>query len=242
MADEYICQWAGYCSLHSSDKVWAAAVVQESGDRGVLLWCWGSRDGALTGRYMLFASVSEATSAYWTKVREKQGQHDKYRQIAWQLHGIRAELAALRRQARTALFGPLVHAISMSRFKLEPSYVYTVGLTATYRHPELILLNWSPVYAHQILKAVIEAIKEKGKLTDGAQVSGVPGLHTVQISRVSEEKYLEFFPVALHYHRGLASASDHLGQVGNNIPFEMLALVMPDNEAITRGMRIMIAR
>jgi hypothetical protein len=46
-------------------------------------------------------------------------------------------------------------------------YMYTTGLTATYRHPELVIAGLPPEAAHGVLIAAVERIEEDGPLEGG---------------------------------------------------------------------------
>ena len=53
----------------------------------------------------------------------------------------------------------------------KPSYAYTIGVSETYRHPELIVLGLATASAEQILGAVVEKIKGGEILANGDVVS-----------------------------------------------------------------------
>jgi len=55
----------------------------------------------------------------------------------------------------------------------DPPFVYTVGLTETYKHPELIITGFPPNAMIEILEAAVDKLKESRGAFEGALVPGV---------------------------------------------------------------------
>jgi hypothetical protein len=95
----------------------------------------------------------------------------------------------------------------------EAPFAYTVGLTHTYGHPELVLVGrWQ--YAHGILGAAVELVHEGTRLAPGDESDDVLEGYPVRFGAVADDRRRELLTHAdwLYGHR----------------PFAALQVILPD--------------
>jgi hypothetical protein len=95
----------------------------------------------------------------------------------------------------------------------DAAFAYTVGLTHTYGHPELVLVGrWQ--HAHGILGAAVDLVHEGARLAVGDESDEVLEGYPVRFGAVSEERRLELLTYAVWLSGGR--------------PFAALQVILPD--------------
>lgn len=107
-----------HCLVGGSDKVWAAAVIEEVDGSALMISCWGARGGPLTPGKTPFASVEQATKVFNSKSKEKAGKN--YQPIDCTLYGISAALAKLHPAVLSALASADLAAASVTATAATP--------------------------------------------------------------------------------------------------------------------------
>ena len=95
----------------------------------------------------------------------------------------------------------------------QASFAYTVGLTYTYGHPELVLVGrWQ--YAHGILGAAVELVHEGARLAPGDESDEVLEGYPVRFGAVADDRRRELLT--------------HAGWLYGDRPFAALQVILPD--------------
>jgi hypothetical protein len=95
----------------------------------------------------------------------------------------------------------------------DPPFAYTVGLTHTYGHPELVLVGrWQ--YAHGILGAAVELVHEGARLAPGDESDEVLEGYPVRFGAVADDRRRELLT--------------HAGWLYGDRPFAALQVILPD--------------
>jgi hypothetical protein len=104
---------------------------------------------------------------------------------------------------------------SVFKDEASPAYAYTVGLTETYKHPEIIVFGLPANRAHAFLHHAIDEIEQSGRLEPLKRNSMFAvGLDVMLLDRVTQrEKYM-------------LAAVERYGANG----FSAMQLVWPDTE------------
>lgn len=95
----------------------------------------------------------------------------------------------------------------------EPPFAYTVGLTKTFQHPELIVVGQKRELMHFMLNECAYRVKDGLRLTPGMLLDGVIEGFAVEV-RALDPKLLSFLGYARWFYEGR--------------PFEALQVVWPD--------------
>lgn len=77
------------------------------------------------------------------------------------------------------------HATGVLDAAGQPGYMYTTGLTATFRHPELVIVGLPPDAAVGVLAAAAGRIEEDGPLTPGGEYDRIADGFTVRVRDVA---------------------------------------------------------
>ena len=77
------------------------------------------------------------------------------------------------------------HATGVLAAPGRPGYIYTTGLTATYRHPELVIAGLPPEAAHGVLVAAVERIEEDGPLEAGGEYDRIAEGFLVRVRAIA---------------------------------------------------------
>ena len=119
-------------------------------------------------------------------------------------------------------FGWAIENIEEGEAENEPGFAYTIGLTKTLGHPELLIFDIAPETATAILNECGERIKSGETFEDGQQDSEV----------------LERYDVRFHEVRDPTSLKDHVGYAlwyYGDTPFRLLQIVWPDKNGLFPG-------
>jgi len=86
-----------------------------------------------------------------------------------------------------------------------PTFTYTVGLTETDAHPELLVVGLPPRLAHSLIENVVDLIRDGRSICDGAQLDGIIMGHPVLIQGVDLNDCCLHFGVSdAHYDAEVA--------------------------------------
>lgn len=118
-----------------SDKVWAAAVVEEADGTGVMLSCWGRRGASLQIGIKKLANLAAAQKLFGSKKREKLG--EGYDEIDPNLYGIGSTLNSLHPAVSTASIGPSAPATQAASVEA----AYLIGRQA----PRIVVSHVTPI-------------------------------------------------------------------------------------------------
>ena len=95
----------------------------------------------------------------------------------------------------------------------EAPYAYTVGLTHSYAHPELVLVGrWQ--HAHGILGAAVEVVHEGARLAPGDESDDVLEGYPVRFGAVSDARRADLL--------------SHAARLYRQRPFRALQVILPD--------------
>lgn len=106
------------------------------------------------------------------------------------------------------------HGWSVINVKDSPAFSYTVGLTETLGHAELLMFGLDPEIMRALLNNAGRRIRAKGRIAPYSLVSEVVADHPCYS-----------LPVDLNVHRGLSNIATALYGRGN---YELMQLVWPD--------------
>lgn len=80
-----------------------------------------------------------------------------------------------------------------------PSFAYSVGLTETFNHPEIICFGLSTELMHQLINDVAEIIREEGKLDLNKEYSNVFENSRAKFLQIDKKNIEDYFGVAIKY-------------------------------------------
>jgi hypothetical protein len=92
----------------------------------------------------------------------------------------------------------------------EPPFLYTIGLMATYDHPELIIFGLQPRTAHSVLEDIVGQI---GRGTSFAEEATYPGIIAGEFPVGVRRVHLSQHPVYLGYAMGYCRYIGRAGQL-----------------------------
>lgn len=95
-----------------------------------------------------------------------------------------------------------------------PAFAYSIGLTATFEHPELVIVGMEPWTAAKIINVCGELIVEGARFADGARTDELLVGYQCIFRAVPKQRYSEWFGYALWYYDGPR--------------FDVLQIVWPD--------------
>ena len=102
----------------------------------------------------------------------------------------------------------------------DPSFLYSIGLTQTWNHPELILFSLGPNDAHALFSAMIRKIRAGRPFTQqGVYAVTLAEDHRVGIRRVHPSQHPLYLGFAMSYCR-------YLGRIGE---LEAVQVFWPDS-------------
>ena len=108
------------------------------------------------------------------------------------------------------------HVLNVLPDDSHPPHSYSVGLFATFDHPEIVVVGLPGDTAHHLINNLAEEIKEGETFEAGARYGHVLEGYDVTFVRVAPEYYREYFGRALDYY--------------GSISFSMLQMVWPDRK------------
>ena len=92
------------------------------------------------------------------------------------------------------------HATGVLAEPGKPGYIYTTGLTVTYRHPELVITGLPPEAAHGVLCAAVDRIEENGPLEPGSEYDRIAAGFTVRVRDIAPAFCRLSFAVSNRYY------------------------------------------
>ena len=96
-------------------------------------------------------------------------------------------------------------------------FTYTIGLSETFAHPELMIFDLSSSASHGILSGCVEMIRNGTRFRPGPEYPDVlAGDYNVAVKQVREECMSEYFGSAMRYY--------------GDQPFSGLVMFWPDKE------------
>lgn len=107
-----------------------------------------------------------------------------------------------------------LQVILVSSESYNPTFAYSIGLTETFGHPEIICIGLPGDLAHQIINDVAELIKQTGHITTDKEYDNVFKDSRATFLKVDKRNIEDYFGVALEYY--------------TDRPFDALQLVWTD--------------
>src|SRR5690242_4388651 len=107
-----------------------------------------------------------------------------------------------------------LQVIMVSSTSYSPSFAYSIGLSETYKHPEIICFGLPDKLGHEIINDVAEIIKRGKKFTAGENYTDIFKDSKATFLNVDKRNVEDYFAVAL----------EHYG----NEQFETLQLIWTD--------------
>ena len=97
-----------------------------------------------------------------------------------------------------------IEKYGLSVVKLEsteylPSFAYSVGLTKTFNHPEIICFGLRTELLHQLINDVAEIIKEEGKLNPNKEYDNIFENSRAKFLQIDKRNIEDYFGVAIKY-------------------------------------------
>jgi hypothetical protein len=106
------------------------------------------------------------------------------------------------------------HVLNVLPGDSHPPHSYSVGLFATFDHPEIVVVGLPGDTAHHLINNLAEEIKEGASFEAGCRYGHVLEGYDVMFVRVAPENYRTYFGRALDYY--------------GSISFSILQMVWPD--------------
>ncbi|MDQ5825705.1 MAG: DUF4262 domain-containing protein [Chloroflexota bacterium] len=97
-----------------------------------------------------------------------------------------------------------------------PPWIYTIGLTQTYKHPELFVIGPTMDVSELLLTPLVNEVRNGKRFVDGERSGAAIEGFDVAFHAVAKENYDNYFGIAQSYYRGE--------------DFDVLQVVWPDNE------------
>lgn len=88
----------------------------------------------------------------------------------------------------------------------KPSFVYTVGLTETYGHPELIIYGFDCNQAEDFLNIAVDMLEENSDIFNADRVSGLADDVVVGCKSVTSDNLSEYLKIANIRYFGIFQA------------------------------------
>ena len=82
-----------------------------------------------------------------------------------------------------------------------PSFVYSIGLTKTYNHPEIICFGLSNSLGHEIINDIAEIIKNGKAIESGKIYSEIFENSRARFLKVDKRNIADYFGAALNFYR-----------------------------------------
>ena len=81
-----------------------------------------------------------------------------------------------------------------------PSFAYSIGLTKTFNHPEIICFGLRTELLHQLINDVAEIIKEEGELNLNKEYDNVFENSRAKFLQIDKRNIEDYFGVAIKYY------------------------------------------
>jgi len=95
-----------------------------------------------------------------------------------------------------------LHVIMVSSESYNPTFAYSVGLTETYNHPEIICFGLPSDLLHQIINDVFGIIKQTGAIKSDTEYDNIFKDSRAIFLKVDKRNIDDYFGVALEYYKG----------------------------------------
>lgn len=82
-----------------------------------------------------------------------------------------------------------------------PSFAYSVGLSETYQHPEIICFGLKPDLLHEIINDVAEIIRKEGKIKAKEEYTNIFRDSRAIFLEVDPRNMKDYFGLALSYYK-----------------------------------------
>jgi hypothetical protein len=96
-----------------------------------------------------------------------------------------------------------LQVITVSTESYNPTFAYSVGLTETYNHPEIICFGLPNDLAHQIINDVVEIIKKSGAIKTDKEYDNIFRDSRATFLKVDKRNIDDYFGVALEYYKDM---------------------------------------
>lgn len=80
-----------------------------------------------------------------------------------------------------------------------PSFVYSVGLTETYNHPEIICFGLRTQTLHELINDVAEIIKKEGEINPNKEYDNIFQNNRARFLQIDKTNIEDYFGVAIKY-------------------------------------------
>ncbi len=94
------------------------------------------------------------------------------------------------------------HVIMVPEDGEGPSLAYSIGLSRTFGHPEIIVFGLDPDLMHRMINSVGEEVGRGRRFADGQVASGILEGYDVRFLHVARRRYPEHFGYARWYYNG----------------------------------------
>jgi hypothetical protein len=94
-----------------------------------------------------------------------------------------------------------LHVIMVSSESYNPTFAYSVGLTETYNHPEIICFRLPSDLSHQIINDIAEIIKQTGAIKTDKEYDNIFKDSRAVFLKVHKRNIDDYFGVALEYYK-----------------------------------------
>lgn len=94
------------------------------------------------------------------------------------------------------------HVIAVPEDDEGPAFAYSVGLSRSFGHPEVILFGLDPGAMHGIINLIAGRVKRGEKFSAGGPVGGILDGYGVRFLDVDPKHYAEFFGYARWFSKG----------------------------------------
>ena len=94
-----------------------------------------------------------------------------------------------------------LQVILVSADNYSPPFAYSVGLTETYNHPEIICIGLPGDLAHQIINDVVAIIKQTGVIRTEREYDNIFKDSRAAFVKVDKRNIDDYFGVALEYYK-----------------------------------------
>jgi len=103
-------------------------------------------------------------------------------------------------RANVEKFGLEVINVEASNYL--PSFSYSIGLTQTYQHPELICIGLSKELAHVVINDIADLIKNGERIESNEVYTNIFDESRAMFLTVDPENIRDYFGAALNYYQG----------------------------------------
>ena len=110
------------------------------------------------------------------------------------------------------------HVLNVSPDRGHPPHSYSIGLFATFEHPEIVIFGLPGATAQKLIDVLADDVKEGESFEPGCRYSHVLKGYDVMFVRVAPETYQKHFGRALDYY--------------GSVSFPVVQMVWPDRNGL----------